>query len=311
MPISQCPVAKKRMLISGGSSSMRDSGNVWKLFSTMCPSAIVRRLVHGVVVEPGDLAFDLLLHRQRVDQAEAGVVRDVDALQPDLAVAAHRDGMHHRADRRHAVAFRAAFLEADGARLARRERRSPARHLGGHVERLDHVVLVGEIAAGEELAPIAIRILARGAGELVDEALAIELVRGLADAAPRADGHVELRRVKRVAIVRHVVARDDVERGVGAEPAFLHRRAHVERDRPAVGIETGLQARDAHGAIRRADEILLARPEHVDRDAAVRVRDHDRLLGLGAVAVAAEASTQVAHVQMDVLLGDARDLSRR
>ena len=32
---------KNRMLISGGSSSMRDSGNVWKLFSTMCPSATV------------------------------------------------------------------------------------------------------------------------------------------------------------------------------------------------------------------------------------------------------------------------------
>src|ERR1700694_1330907 len=48
------------------------------------------RLVHGVVVEPGDLAFDLLLHRKRVDQAKAGVVRDVDALQPGLAFAADR-----------------------------------------------------------------------------------------------------------------------------------------------------------------------------------------------------------------------------
>src|SRR2546426_2907124 len=35
------------------------------------------RLVHGVVVEPDDLPFDLLLHRQRVDQTEAGIVRDV------------------------------------------------------------------------------------------------------------------------------------------------------------------------------------------------------------------------------------------
>ena len=112
----------------------------------------------------------------------------------------------------------------------------------------------------------------------------------------------------RVAIVRHVVARDHVERGVGAEPAFLHRRAHVERDRPAVGIETRLQACHAHRAIRRADEILFARPEQMDRDAAVRVRDHDRLLGLGAVAVAAEAAAQMAQVQMDVLLGDAGDL---
>src|SRR5262245_8107713 len=41
MPSSQCSVGKKRMLISGGSSSRRDSLNVLKLFSTMCPSLTV------------------------------------------------------------------------------------------------------------------------------------------------------------------------------------------------------------------------------------------------------------------------------
>jgi hypothetical protein len=153
-----------------------------------------------------------------------------------------------------------------------------------------------------------IRIFSRRARQLVDETLAIELVRGLADAAPRAYGHVELRRVERVAIGRHVVARNDVERGVGAEPAFLHRGADVERDRPAIGVEAGLQAGHAHGAIRGADKIFLARPEHVDRDAAVGVRDHDGLLGLRAVAVAAEATAEVTHVEVDVLFGNPRDL---
>ena len=40
----------------------------------------------------------------------------------------------------------------------------------------------------------------------------------------------------------------------------------------------------------------------------MRVGDHDRVLGLGSVAVAAEAATEVAQVDVDVLLGDARDL---
>src|SRR5438477_431325 len=41
MPRSQCSVLKKRMLISGGASSMCDIRNLLKLFSTMCPSWIV------------------------------------------------------------------------------------------------------------------------------------------------------------------------------------------------------------------------------------------------------------------------------
>src|SRR5437660_3297983 len=46
----------------------------------------------------------------------------------------------------------------------------------------------------------------------------------------------------------------------------------------------------------------------MDRRAAMRVRDHDGLLRLGPVAVAAKAAAQMAQVQVDVLLGDARDL---
>src|SRR6185503_19955471 len=50
----------------------------------------VAGLVHRVVVEPRDLAFDLLLDRQRVHQAEARLVRDVDALELDAPVSTPR-----------------------------------------------------------------------------------------------------------------------------------------------------------------------------------------------------------------------------
>ena len=133
-------------------------------------------------------------------------------------------------------------------------------------------------------------------------------MRGLPDAAPGADGNVKFRRVVREAVVRHVISRGHVERRFRAEPAFLHRRAHLERDRPALAVKTSFETRHAHGAIGRADEILLAGPEQMDRRAAVRVRDHEGLLRLGPVAVAAKTAAQVAQVQVDVLLGDARDL---
>ena len=77
-------------------------------------------LMHGIVVEPGDLPFNLLPHRQRIDQAEARLVRHVDALELDPAATAHRDGVHHGADRGHAIAFGAPLLETDGPCRARR-----------------------------------------------------------------------------------------------------------------------------------------------------------------------------------------------
>ena len=72
----------------------------------------------------------------------------------------------------------------------------------------------------------------------------------------------------------------------------------------------GFETRHAHGAIGCADEILLAGPEQMDRRAAMRVRDHDGLLRLRPVAVAAKTAAQVAQVHVDVLLGNARDLRR-
>ena len=44
--------------------------------------------------------------------------------------------------------------------------------------------------------------------------------------------------------------------------------------------------------------------------AAVRVRDHEGLLGLRTVPVAAETAAQVAQIQVDLLLGDTGDLRR-
>ena len=191
-----------------------------------------------------------------------------------------------------------------------RQRRAPARHLGGHVERLEHVVFERQIGARDQLASIEVWVFARRVRELVDEALAIELVRGLPDAAARADGHVEIRRVVREAIVRHVVARHDVERGVRAEAVLLHARAHLERDRPAVGVEA---ARKRAMPIARYVVPMKSSSRVQSRWIGVprlRVRDHDRLLGLRPIAVAAEAAAEVAHVQVHVLFRDAGDLRR-
>src|SRR5712671_2038787 len=49
-------------------------------------------LPHRVTECPGDLAFDLLAHGERVDEREAFVEHDVDALQPDQPAPTHRHG---------------------------------------------------------------------------------------------------------------------------------------------------------------------------------------------------------------------------
>jgi hypothetical protein len=72
-----------------------------------------------------------------------------------------------------------------------RQRRTPARHLRGDVQRLDHIGLVGKAGAGDQLAAIEIRVLAGRVGKLIHTALAIIVVGRLADAAPRAYRNVE------------------------------------------------------------------------------------------------------------------------
>jgi hypothetical protein len=69
----------------------------------------------------------------------AGPQKRPPTLEPHLPLAAYREGVDHRVDRRRPVAFRASLFERDHARLARGQRRAAARHLGGYIERLEHV----------------------------------------------------------------------------------------------------------------------------------------------------------------------------
>ena len=52
--------------------------------------ANVTFLIHHVVVEPRNLAFDLFSHAERVDQTEAFVMRDIDANKAYFALATER-----------------------------------------------------------------------------------------------------------------------------------------------------------------------------------------------------------------------------
>src|ERR1043165_2410452 len=101
-------------------------------------------------------------------------MRNVDAVELQLAFPADGDRVYHRAESRHPVGFSAPLLERDGLHRTFGQRFSPTRHLHGDVERADHVVLVGKAGAGNELTAVPIRILARSVSKLVHEALAIE-----------------------------------------------------------------------------------------------------------------------------------------
>src|SRR5204863_4034916 len=92
---------------------------------------------------------------------------------------------------------------------------------------------------------------------------------------------------------------------------LVHRCLDFESDRPAIGIQSGTQTSYAHGPIRGANEVFLARPQQVDGSAAVLVGDVDCLFGLRAVAIAAETAAEVAHVEVDVLFRNAGDLGGR
>src|SRR3979409_1128504 len=116
-------------------------------------------------------------------------MRDIDAQQAHLPLPADRDRMDLCADGGVAAALSPTLLKRDRARGALRQRRAPARHPRGGVERLDHVGFVGKVGARDQLATIEIRVLAGRVRKLVDEALAIEIMRWLTHAAPRADGN--------------------------------------------------------------------------------------------------------------------------
>jgi hypothetical protein len=46
---------------------------------------------------------------------------------------------------------------------------TPVCHFGGQVQGFDHVVLVGQVGAGNEFAAVFIRVAAGGMGHLVDK----------------------------------------------------------------------------------------------------------------------------------------------
>ena len=132
-----------------------------------------------------------------------------------------------------------------------------------------------------------------------------------ADAAPRANGNVKGRGVGREAVIGRVVTRGGVEGGDSTWGFLVHGGSDFKSDRPAIAIQSGAQTSYAHGPISGADEVFLARPQQVDRSAAVLVSEVDRLFGLRAVAIAAEAAAEVAHVEIDVLFRNAGDLRGR
>src|SRR6266446_40129 len=157
-------------------------------------------------------------------------MRNVDALQTHFALLADRDGMDLGTNGGVAASLSPALLEGDGPRHALRKRRAPARHLGGDVQRLDHIRLVGKVGAGDQLAAIEIRVLAGRVGKLIHKALAVEIVGRLAYAAPSAHWNVEVLGVGREAVIGHVVTRDFVEGSNDTGGFLVHRYLDFESD---------------------------------------------------------------------------------
>src|SRR5262245_56915843 len=103
-------------------------------------------------------------------------MRDIDALDTDLALLADRDSMDHGAEGRMMTRLRAAFFERDRPCSPFRQRLAPARHLGSHIESLHHVRLVRKVGARDQLAAIEIGIFARGMRKFIHKTLAIEML---------------------------------------------------------------------------------------------------------------------------------------
>src|SRR5215468_11964030 len=108
-------------------------------------------------------------------------MRNVDAEQAQFALLADRDCMDLGAYSGVATALSPTFLKRNRPRHALRQRLAPARHLRSRIQRLDHVGLVGEVGARDQLTAIKVWVLASSMGKLIHEALAIKIVRRLAD----------------------------------------------------------------------------------------------------------------------------------
>src|SRR5215469_4870710 len=268
-------------------------------------------LVHRVIEEPHDLALDLLSHRQRIDQAESLLMRDVDAFDTDFSILADGNRVHHGADRRHAVTLGAMFFQRNATCRPFRQRLAPARHFGRHVQRLDHIGFVRKIGARDQLAAVKIWVLARGMGEFIHECFAIISLRRRTDAAACADRDVKLTAVGREAVIWCKIAWRHIKAGGLTGGIHVGCRPDFHRNRPSIAIERGTQASDTDRPESRADEVFLARPQHVNRRAAVLVGDVNRLFCLRSVAIAAVAAAEMAQMDIYIVLGNSRDAGAR
>src|SRR5438128_1940695 len=169
------------------------------------------RLIHGVVITPGDLPFDLLLNRQRIHQGKSLFEDHVHTMQCQLAAFGDLDRMHLGTNRGGRPRRPAAIIDGDAARPALRQRRSPSGHFGHHVEGSHEVIAVHETSdtllgigriAQNQLAPVHVRILACDVRKLVDEAFHVKAIGGGAGASACPDRNVSFRRVNGEAVVR-------------------------------------------------------------------------------------------------------------
>ena len=115
-------------------------------------------LIPRVVISPGDLSFDVFAHGQRIDQAESLLEGHIDAMKYDLPAFGHLHGVDLSANRaltaRTAADTAATIVDGDAARPALRQRRTPIRHFGHHVEGPQPVVAIPEPADASTLKPI-------------------------------------------------------------------------------------------------------------------------------------------------------------
>ena len=259
---------------------------------------------------PGDAALHLRLDRVRV-HVRSAVARAPDAQHAEASVAAHADLGYFRDER----AVR--FGHRDAEPGAGRHRAAPARCFRrGFEDALVPRLLLQERAAELE------RILARGVGQLVHEALEDEPVLRVADRSPEADRDA---RVMHHVFDAHV--RDRV-REVGQAldrrriDAVLHvlrdharhdRRpddARPERHRLLVAIERRRELRVRRGAVLVVLHVVGARPHDHDRSGD-SLADLHRFQNEVRLRAPAEAAAAEGRVHADFLRREPGDLGRR
>src|SRR5438552_6663293 len=173
-------------------------------------------LIHGVVVSPGDLAFDLFSNRQRIHERKSLLEDDVHPMECEFPGLGDLDGMDLSTDSGCRSRRPAAVVDSDTARPAFRQRRSPSRHLCHHIEGSHEIIPVHETSdsllrigwiAQDQFTPVHVRIFSGNVGQFVDEAFHVEAVGGGAGPAARPNRNVSFWRVNGDAVVRDEIWR--------------------------------------------------------------------------------------------------------